>query len=457
MKNSISFAVVLDDRSTMKDGRHPVKARITLNRQPRRFGLPFVHPASPTTPPELSFVASATKEEFAQIMAAKSGRPAAIRKAWERELDQYKLFVEEVGADKFTFEHLNPKADFYKKAEVKESPIKGLISALELKRKTTSKPGTASYYRDCISAVRRFEFARKKGFAGPYPTAKGSKGEKPWDREVQEIPFEVVTADWLKLFIEKSGMSKGGGTAAALRGIRAAWNEAESAGLVSRENYPFRSQAGSKGTAIPRGKSRKTAITREQVRRLEGYTPATTTEEIALNLWLFSFFANGMNMADIIQLKVADLQGDSFEFTREKTKDSSGERVTVKITPVLRVLMGKLHTPNPEGMFLDTSVIASSRPSTQAGKSADLKKDELKRAIVGKVTKAIKQVAANVGINQPVNFYSARHSFAMTLYRGGVNLNVIAALLGHRSIETTVKYLGSITQEEITDAYEALL
>lgn len=456
MKNTITLDLALDLRRPLKNGEYPVRVRITIGK-PRYFKIPFTHPTQPDAPANLSLVTSVSRDRFAGIMAAKSGRPAAIRAAWERELEFYRLYIEEVGTDKFSWEHLNPKAEIHKKPEVKESPIKGLISALEVKRKTASKPGTASYYRDCISAVRRFEFARRNGFAGPYPTAKGSKGEKPWDREIQEIPFEVVTADWLKLFIEKSGMSKGGGTAAALRGIRAAWNEAESAGLVNRENYPFRSQAGSKGTAIPRGKSRKTAITRDEVRRLEGYTPTTPTEEMALNLWLFSFFANGMNMADMLNLKAADLQGDSFEFTREKTKDSSGERVTVKITPVLRELIGKLHTPNPEGMFLDTSVIVSSRPSTQAGKSADLKKDELKRAIVGKVTKAIKQVAANVGINQPVNFYSARHSFAMTLYRGGVNLNVIAALLGHRSIETTVKYLGSITQEEITDAYEALL
>ena len=41
MKNSVTTAMILDKRSKNKDGKYPVKLRVTYNRTPRCFGTKY--------------------------------------------------------------------------------------------------------------------------------------------------------------------------------------------------------------------------------------------------------------------------------------------------------------------------------------------------------------------------------------------------------------------------------
>ncbi len=69
------------------------------------------------------------------------------------------------------------------------------------------------------------------------------------------------------------------------------------------------------------------------------------------------------------------------------------------------------------------------------------------RRIVGQCNKALKEIAAELEI-PCFTTYSARHSFATTMLRGGADLPFISESLGHSSIAMTENYLAGVTREE---------
>jgi site-specific recombinase XerD len=73
-----------------------------------------------------------------------------------------------------------------------------------------------------------------------------------------------------------------------------------------------------------------------------------------------------------------------------------------------------------------------------------------------KYNKDLKEVATAMGIQVPLTSYVARHTFATTLKRKGVDLAVISESMGHESVNTTRAYLKRFGSE-VLDAADLLL
>ncbi|MCQ2227398.1 MAG: site-specific integrase [Bacteroidales bacterium] len=70
--------------------------------------------------------------------------------------------------------------------------------------------------------------------------------------------------------------------------------------------------------------------------------------------------------------------------------------------------------------------------------------------------KQLKIVARKVGINKNVHFHMARHSCGVMLANKGVDIYTISKLLGHRKIETTVKFYANINDEHARESINKL-
>ena len=75
------------------------------------------------------------------------------------------------------------------------------------------------------------------------------------------------------------------------------------------------------------------------------------------------------------------------------------------------------------------------------------------KKVTRQINSKIKELANAAGIDsERMTTYVARHSFATTLKRNGVDIGKISEMLGHDSSKTTAIYLDSFESEQLYEA-----
>lgn len=232
------------------------------------------------------------------------------------------------------------------------------------------------------------------------------------------------------------------------RHMRSVYNDAIEQGIVDRASYPF----GKNRYVIPAGSNTKKALKKEDILKFMAYKPSVGMEQRSLDLWLFSYLCNGMNMNDICRLKWEDVEGDRLSFVRQKTartRKSNQTKIKVALFPQSLEIINRWASPdkNPRNYVF---------PFLNEGMTADRQGRVIKQVI--KVTNQyMRKIAETLKIQGNVNTYSARHSFATILLQSEAPLAFISQSLGHTSISTTESYLGSFDDEKTKKYLSALL
>ena len=63
----------------------------------------------------------------------------------------------------------------------------------------------------------------------------------------------------------------------------------------------------------------------------------------------------------------------------------------------------------------------------------------------------LKEIAVLAGINKPITFHTARHTFATISITLGIPIEVISKLLGHTSISTTQIYARIVDEVKVRE------
>lgn len=178
-------------------------------------------------------------------------------------------------------------------------------------------------------------------------------------------------------------------------------------------------------------------ITPEQLQKF-AKAKVTPAQAEARRIFFISFYCNGMNMIDILNLKHSDIKTEGnlehFTYIREKTKRSKKKKkkITVIVGPVLKDLLGK-----------GLGYVISDFDRT----GSVLKQRNRVKGYLKNINTRIKAICTQEGI-EPFTSYSARHSFASSLKHADVSTERIQELLGHSNITITENYLSQFDLDD---------
>ncbi|MBS1925344.1 MAG: site-specific integrase [Bacteroidetes bacterium] len=220
-----------------------------------------------------------------------------------------------------------------------------------------------------------------------------------------------------------------------MRQLRAIVNQAIEAGVISSDKYPF------KKYQIPAGRNIKKALNEADLNKLLSYKPTTADKQKAIDFWLFSYLCNGMNFADIIELKPENISGKYLHFIRAKTKRTKKKDlrpIRVGLNPKAIEIIKRQKNTDAANPYLF--------PVLEVGLTPLTIKHRCQRFIKW-VNNKMETIRQELEIEQKIGTYSARHSFSTVLKRKGVSTEFIKESLGHSSLVTTENYLDSFTDD----------
>lgn len=389
--NGVVVSVFLDTRTVNKKGTYPVKIKVYFQGKPKYY---------PTG------ICMSTKEELEEVLESKSKKNIEIQyiihKEFNRILKNVDILVER---GTFSFSNLNNMLGKNIGGTLNE-----MISAKIKELENEEKFGTSAFYKGTLSLLKRYM--------------------------KHDVPINEVTVEWLN-GLEKFILKTANQTTVAMnmRNIRATMNIAKQVGVIRESDYPF----GRGKYQIKEGSGKKKALNKKQLKAIAEYSDGSMTTEFYRDLWLFIYFCNGLNVADLISLKFLDIQNGEISFIRKKTKDRTRDvkRIYAAITPEMYSIINKWGNDPKKSVYIF--------PFLKPGDSA-WEHEKKKKNLTKLINKRMKMIGEKLNLGK-ITTYVARHTYATVLRNEGVPISIISPMLGHSSVTTTEIYLADLESE----------
>lgn len=259
--------------------------------------------------------------------------------------------------------------------------------------------------------------------------------------DLDKYSFENIDFQFLsdfENFLRKRGANDGG-IGVYMRNIRTIYNKAINFKVVQPQFYPFREFKISK---FKKRNIRK-ALTEIEFKSLLDFDISTIpAAKNARFLYIFSFYARGMNFTDLAELRWSDLDHLNFSYTRNKTDVFL--KVKLPNLPIIDEIFNFYKTYRPYDTSFIFPILAKDLDQYTA-EQLRARKDSVRCYY----NKQLKEILKAAEIEKNITFYTARHTFATTALRKDVNINIIKQSLGHKKISTTESYLDDFLDSEV--------
>lgn len=401
----VSLAAILDLVRPRVDNTYTTRIRITFNRKSKYYST------------KVNF----TIKQWDEVCAGKSKREINENKVKVFELlkfaNQIILSLESFSFERFENLFLN-----------KKSPWKSVFYAFEDHIETLKEKeqySTASTYSTAYNSFKTYYLKK-------------------------DLLFEDVTISFLEDYERWMKNHDKSPTTVSIyvRCLRRLFNLAIIKGDVKREKYPFGSESTNKYEP-PQSKNIKKALHISEIEKLFSYETIDKNERFYLDLFLFSYLANGMNMADICLLKYSHIISNEIVFIRKKISTKRKLKpIQVYINEELDEIIQR-HGNMPK---LSNAYIF---PILNEGLSKEKITATIKQN-TKQCNKYLKRIATKIGINESITTYYARHSFASTLKMSGESIAFISEALGHSNLQTTENYLASFSSDKRKESQKKL-
>ena len=238
-----------------------------------------------------------------------------------------------------------------------------------------------------------------------------------------------------------------------LRSLRAVINYGIANGLFAKEYYPFGRKSHGK-YQIPAAQNKKRALSKTEVEAIKALeVKPGSRKELARDFWLFSYYANGCNIKDIVHLQWKDIDWKEgvIQFVRKKTEranKSNQVQITAVIHPHITEVIQRRGVDDSQPENYVFSFIDANQTAEEQHKHT--------QEFVRRINIGLKQIAKELNLTKNLTTYTARHSHAYALLMGGASLEVIMDQFKHSSMKTTMNYIDSIDNEKRKDIAKLL-
>lgn len=409
MGTDIHLSIYLDTRRVKKNGKYPVKLRVFVPfpREQKFYNLSLEY----------------TEEEFKNIWETK--KPKKEYKEDNIKLNAILTKANQIAA---SLEHFTTKEFeniFFSNRSVNKNDVAYYYNIYINKLKENKQIGTASNYELSLKSLIAF-----------------------YGKDM--IPFYAITPDWLEKYerymIDEKKLSQTT-VGIYLRPLRAIFNNAIEDKAVKIELYPF----GKRKYIIPAPKSVKKALNKKSLSTLYNCPPKSSEQEIAKDFWFFSYVCYGMNVKDILQLKVSNVKDGVLTFKRAKTSRTNKNHLPLSIplhSFALNVIKkyGNISGKPDEYIF---KIINKNQ-------SAEEQHEKIKN-FTRLINQHILSLAQSCGIEEKISTYWARHTFATNAILQGESMEFVSEALQHSNLSTTKGYFAGFENEKKKEISEKLM
>lgn len=228
------------------------------------------------------------------------------------------------------------------------------------------------------------------------------------------------------------------------RTLRAIYNKAVEANCANREKSPFIEYKLSRFST----KTKKRALSKESVKKILKMDCSNMSEKVCLahDVFSFSYYCGGISLVDVANLTPDNIIDGRLIYERQKTHGM----INLVMLDEAKAIIERYATYQKRAGYL-FPILDNRKHITP------MQKFNRVRKLCHQINKELHKLADELGINEDVTTYVARHSFATVLKKSGVNIGIISQALGHQDIKTTQIYLSEFDNEQVDLAMKNLL
>lgn len=390
---------------------YPIKLRITYQRYHRFFNIDIPH---------------LTLEEWEKIESGKrlNNYLVDVKTKIIKGIAKADKILNEM--DIFSFNEF--KRIYFGENKIKKKYFLGVFSTYINDLKDQGRIGTANSYLCAFNSIKSFQ---------------------------KNIQWNDITVGFLEdyeSFMKQKGRSQNT-IGIYLRSLKAIINQGISKGYFAQSDYPFGKQSHAR-YQIPSSVNTKKALTKEEIDLIKNLeAPAGSRMRKAKDFWLFSYYINGLNVKDIVNLKWEniDYKDEMIRFIRKKTERANKGhqvKITAALNPFVKEVIdiyGNLDRSLDNYVF--GVINKGDSPEQIHSKTHDFTKS---------INIGLKQICTHLNLDKTITTYSARHSHATILLQNGASLEQIMDQFKHSSMKVTMNYIDSITDQSKKDLSKML-
>jgi site-specific recombinase XerD len=288
------------------------------------------------------------------------------------------------------------------KMNEKEFSSESLLTAVH---KPKGKTDVLAFFSEYI---QRLVIQKKVGNANVYRDT--FRALKTFQPKIKTLLFSDIDLNFLNRFethLRSQGLLETS-ISVYFRTLRSLYNKAVQEKLVSLTHYPFRDFKISKFDTD----TRKRAITKTEIQRIAALDLSEDSRaQLAQDVFMFSYFVQGINLTDIAMLRWSNLKQDRIYYIRAKT----GKGFNIKLMEPALIIIERYRTQtggNTEDYIFP--ILDRTKHLTP------VQIDNRIHKMTGCINKSLKQIATLSGLDIPLTTYVARHTYATVLKNSGV-------------------------------------